>query len=222
MAAGGRGPGPASGWSPGSAPRRTQTPEVTQVARTARAAPEDGPGHVVTVGVREPRKNLGTLVRAHRRARAQDPRVPRLLARRRAAAGARTSTASRRTRRHARLVEDADDVDAAAPAPHRAGRCARRPCARASRLPVLEAMAAGTPVLASDVPAHRGAAGGTGTLLPARDDRRLVPRAPRRSAAPGAPDAGPARERARTLHLAAHRRAATRRCGGRSCPSASP
>ncbi len=136
-------------------------------------APEGGhpaPGtahHLVVVGTREPRKNLGLLVRAHRRAREQEPGVPRLVLAGRRGWG-EDLDGERADARHVDMVEDADDR-----ALRELVRTATALCAPSLRegfsLTVLEAMAAGTPVLASDIPAHRELMGGTGTLLPVAD-----------------------------------------------------
>lgn len=117
---------------------------------------------VLFTGAREPRKNLGTLLAAHRRARSAGP-VPDLV-----------------------LVgptgwgEESGPVEGVhvvgwLPRQELRGLVAR---ARASvlpshyegfGLPVLEAMAAGTAVLASDVAAHREVAGGHARLVPPTD-----------------------------------------------------
>lgn len=155
----------------------------------------DGAGHVLAVGVREPRKNLGMLVRAHRRAREDDPSVPRLLLLGGRGWGEDLDGASV-DGRHVRLVEGADDATL-----RHLLRTARALCAPSLRegfsLPVLEAMAAGTPVLASDIPAHRELLGGTGTLLPAAEEDAWA-HALGSLTGSGVPPVGPARLRART------------------------
>jgi len=118
--------------------------------------------YVVFTGAREPRKNLATLLEAHRRARATGP-VPDLVLVGPSGWGAGS---------------------AEQPGVHVTGWLDRGELlsvvagARASvlpshyegfGLPVLEAMAAGTPVLASDIPAHREIAGGYARLVAPTD-----------------------------------------------------
>jgi glycosyltransferase involved in cell wall biosynthesis len=119
--------------------------------------------YVIFAGAREPRKNLTTLLDAHRRARAAGT-VPDLV-----------------------LVGPSgwgDHVTAEQPGVHVTGWLDRQELvsvvagARALvlpshyegfGLPVLEAMAAGTAVVASDIPAHREVAGGFARLVPPTD-----------------------------------------------------
>jgi glycosyltransferase involved in cell wall biosynthesis len=126
----------------------------------ARGVPSE---YVVFTGAREPRKNLATLLEAHRRARSTGA-VPDLVLVGPAGWGA--------------------ELGAEHPGVHVTGWLDRRELAslvagaRASvlpshyegfGLPVLEAMAAGTAVLASDIPAHREVAGGFARLVAPTD-----------------------------------------------------
>jgi glycosyltransferase involved in cell wall biosynthesis len=123
--------------------------------------------YVLFVGNLEPRKNLGTLLRAHTAARRQDPSTPALVLVGPAGWGDRWQGAR----------PDVGDVVLAG---YLAGSDLRRVVARAAAvcmpslyegfgLPVLEALAAGRPVFASDIPAHREVAGGNAVLLPPDD-----------------------------------------------------
>jgi glycosyltransferase involved in cell wall biosynthesis len=126
----------------------------------ARGLPEE---YVLFSGAREPRKNLATLLAAHRAASSAGP-VPDLVLAGPAGWG--------------------EELAVDHPGVHVTGWLAREELqavvarARATALPshyegfglpVLESMAAGTAVLASDIPAHREVAGGHATLLPAGD-----------------------------------------------------
>ena len=126
----------------------------------ARGLPED---YVVFTGAREPRKNLATLLAAHRAARAAAP-VPDLVLAGPAGWG--------------------EELAVDSPGVHVTGWLAREELqalvarARATALPshyegfglpVLESMAAGTAVLASDIPAHREVGGGLVRLVPPTD-----------------------------------------------------
>ncbi|UOY01224.1 glycosyltransferase family 4 protein [Blastococcus sp. PRF04-17] len=175
------------------------------------------PRYVVFVGNMEPRKNLGTLLRAHTAARRQDPRVPPLVLVGPAGWGDRWQGAA----------PDARDAVLAGYLP---GDDLQRVVARATAvcmpsryegfgLPVLEAMAAGRPVLASDIPAHREIAQGHAILLPPDDtdawaealtglDRMTGGDAARRAHAAGFTWA-----RSAATHLEAYRQAAERRRG---------
>jgi glycosyltransferase involved in cell wall biosynthesis len=119
------------------------------------------------VGNLEPRKNLGVLLRAHSAARRADSAVPRLVLVGPSGWGDRWQGGA----------PNPDDVVQAG---YLGADDLRRVVARAdgvcmpSRyegfgLPVLEALAVGRPVLASDIPAHREVAQGHATLLPPDD-----------------------------------------------------
>ena len=123
--------------------------------------------YLLFVGNLEPRKNLGTLVRAHAAARRQDPSVSKLVLVGPTGWGDRWQGAP----------PDPRDVVLAG---YLSGPDLRRVVASAAAvcmpssyegfgLPVLEALAAGRPVLASDIPAHREVAQGQATLLPPED-----------------------------------------------------
>jgi glycosyltransferase involved in cell wall biosynthesis len=123
--------------------------------------------YVLFMGNLEPRKNLGTLLRAHGRARAEDADVPRLVLVGPAGWGDRWQG-------HAPDPADVvlagylDDDDLRAAVAGAAAVCMPSHY-EGFGLPVLEALAAGRPVLASDIPAHREVAGGQAELLPTLD-----------------------------------------------------
>jgi glycosyltransferase involved in cell wall biosynthesis len=123
--------------------------------------------YVVFMGNLEPRKNLGMLVRAHAMARQEDPSVPQLVLVGPAGWGDRWQG----------TPPDPRDVIITG---YLADETLRSVVAGAAAvcmpshyegfgLPVLEALAAGRPVLASDIPAHREVAQGHATLLAADD-----------------------------------------------------
>ena len=123
--------------------------------------------YLLFMGNLEPRKNLGTLVRAHRAARRADPAVPPLVL---------VGPAGWGNRWQGERPDPADVVLAG----YLSGDDLRAVVAAAVAvcmpshyegfgLPVLEALAAGRPVLASDIPAHREVAQGRATLIPPDD-----------------------------------------------------
>lgn len=123
--------------------------------------------YLLFTGNLEPRKNLGLLLRAHAAARRADVRVPRLVLAGPSGWGDRWQ--DRPPDLHdvvlAGFLDDNDlrSVVAAADA------VCMPSLYEGFGLPVLEALAAGRPVLASDIPAHREVAGDQARLLDARD-----------------------------------------------------
>lgn len=169
--------------------------------------------YVLFAGNLEPRKNLGLLLRAHSAARRADPSVPRLVLAGPAGWGDRWQG----------TPPDPDDVVVAG---YLAAEDLQPVVARASAvcmpshyegfgLPVLEALAAGRPVLASDIPAHREIGGGLAELLPADDPdawsealgRTGRPDGPEERAARRAHAAGFTWERSAAAHLEAYAQA---------------
>jgi glycosyltransferase involved in cell wall biosynthesis len=151
--------------------------------------------YLLFVGNLEPRKNLGTLLRAHAAARGQDPSTPPLVLVGPAGWGDRWQG----------TAPDPRDVVLAG---YLSGPDLRRVVARAAAvcmpsryegfgLPVLEALAAGRPVLASDIPAHREIAAAQATLLPADDVDAWA-------GALAAPEAAAGTEAGRRAHAAAY------------------
>jgi glycosyltransferase involved in cell wall biosynthesis len=178
--------------------------------------------YVLFVGNLEPRKNLGTLVRAHAAARRADPSVPVLVLVGPAGWGDRWQGAPPDPRD---VVTAGYLTDGELRAVVAGARAVCMPSHyEGFGLPVLEALAAGRPVLASDIPAHREVAQGHATLLPATD-------VPAWSEALMALDAQPSDAAARRAHAAgftwrasaeAHVRAYHRAAdaGGRRTPNA--
>jgi glycosyltransferase involved in cell wall biosynthesis len=129
--------------------------------------------YVVFVGTAEPRKNLGTLLAAHRSWRAEDPGAPALVLAGPAGwaggEGAGRGVEDASVRRTGFLAEE--DLRALV-----AGACALALPSRYEGfgLPVLEAMACGVPVVVSDIPVLREVAGGLGRTAPPGDADALA------------------------------------------------
>ncbi|WP_040338432.1 glycosyltransferase family 4 protein [Candidatus Blastococcus massiliensis] len=123
--------------------------------------------YVLFTGNLEPRKNLGTLLRAHRAARREDSAVPPLVLAGPAGWGDRWQ-GSPPDPADVVIAGYLADADLRAVV-GRAGAVCMPSRYEGFGLPVLEALAAGRPVLASDIPAHREVAGGHATFLPSDD-----------------------------------------------------
>ncbi|WP_458177883.1 glycosyltransferase family 4 protein [Modestobacter lacusdianchii] len=150
--------------------------------------------YLVFLGNLEPRKNLGMLVRAHGAARRADPDVPPLVLVGPAGWGDRWQ-GSPPDPRDVVTAGYLSDTDLHAVVAGAAAVCMPSHY-EGFGLPVLEALAAGRPVLASDIPAHREVAAGQATFLPTDD-------ADAWSAAFSALDDDTAAARARRAHAAA-------------------
>jgi glycosyltransferase involved in cell wall biosynthesis len=123
--------------------------------------------YLLFMGNLEPRKNLGTLVRAHAAARREEPTVPPLVLVGPAGWGDRWQGAPPDPRDVVQAGYLADDELRSVVAG--ADAVCMPSLYEGFGLPVLEALAAGRPVVASDIPAHREVAQGHATLLPATD-----------------------------------------------------
>lgn len=126
----------------------------------ARGLPHD---FVLFTGAREPRKNLATLVAAHARAR-REGTVPDLVLVGPTGWGPVAVTGQPGV--HVVGWLDRDDLRSLVA---RARASVLPSHYEGFGLPLLEAMAAGTAVLASDIPAHREVAGGFARLVPPDD-----------------------------------------------------
>lgn len=130
--------------------------------------------YLLTLATLEPRKGLDVLVRAL--ARPEAPQVPLLVAGQGGWGGvdpvalARAAGLSEGSVRTLGRVDDAD----LAVLLHRASALVVPSRAEGFGLPLLEAMAAGTPVLTSDVPALVEVAGGAARVVPRDDEAALA------------------------------------------------
>ena len=123
--------------------------------------------HLLFVGTMEPRKNLPTLLAAHQAARAQDPDVPDLVL----VGGLGWGDLPAHLRDGAPglvLTGYLDDADVQGLVAGALAVCSPS-VYEGFGLPVVEALAAGTRVLASDIGAHREVSHGRAELLPATD-----------------------------------------------------
>ncbi len=120
------------------------------------------PSYVLFVGSTGRRKNPHLLVEAHRRAGELDADVPPLVLAGPPPAAGLAAAVSARGGTVLGYLDDRDLHGLVAGA-----ACVVLPSIyEGFGLPVLEAMAAGTPVVASDIPAHREVSGGLVTLVP--------------------------------------------------------
>lgn len=126
----------------------------------ARGLPDD---YVLFIGTREPRKNLATLLEAHRQARRAGTVPDLVLA---GPAGWDELADMRHPGAHLTGWLGQDELRGLVA---RARAVVSPSHYEGFGLPVLEALAAGTAVLASDIPAHREVGGGHARLLPATD-----------------------------------------------------
>lgn len=123
--------------------------------------------HLLFVGTLEPRKNLTTLLDGHQEARRSDPQVPDLVL----VGGLGWGDLPARLRDGGSglvLAGFLPDADLQALVAGAAAVCSPS-LYEGFGLPVVEALSAGTRVLASDIRAHREVAHGQATLLPATD-----------------------------------------------------
>lgn len=159
--------------------------------------------YLLFMGNLEPRKNLGLLLDAHREARRADPTVPPLVLCGPAGWGDRWNGRGPDPDSVV-LAGYLSDADLQAVVARAAAVCMPS-IYEGFGLPVLEALAAGRPVLASDIPAHREIAQGQITLLPSDD-------ADAWAAAMMTPGHSPSDEAARRAHAAGFtwRQSATR------------
>lgn len=162
--------------------------------------------YLLFVGNVEPRKGLPLLVRAHAAARREHPEVPALALAGPAGWGQPLEGVELRPADVVRLgyLQEADL--------HSVVRGCVALCLPSRYegfgLPVLEALAAGRPALASDIPAHREVAGGQATLLPAEDVQAWAHALVQVCAGADEPAAGAARQ-ARAREFTWQRSAAT-------------
>ena len=118
--------------------------------------------YVLFVGSTGPRKNPRLLVEAHRRAGALDRDVPPLVLAGPRPTGELAAAVSSSGGHVVGFVAEADLYGLVAGA-----ACVVLPSMyEGFGLPIVEALAAGTAVVASDIPAHREASGGLATLVP--------------------------------------------------------
>lgn len=142
-------------------PQWADPPELTAAARHRLGLPER---YLLFVGTREPRKQLPALLAAHAAARSQDADVPPLVL-----AGPAGWGAAARLPPGVVLagwLDDDDDLRAVVGAAQALVLFSRY---EGFGLPLLEALAGGTPVVASDLPVHREVTGGHARLVPVED-----------------------------------------------------
>ena len=147
-----------------------------EVSRVRRVHGLERP-YVLSVGTLEPRKNLPTLLRAFDRLLARAAREPRAGPGRGRGSRLARSRASGRSLA-ARVVGAAADARVRQRGGSRGPLWRRRGAGVPSHfegfgLPVLEAMACGTPVVATDVEALREVSGGAAVLVPLGDEAAL-------------------------------------------------
>ncbi len=119
--------------------------------------------YLLFVGTSEPRKNLATLLAGYRQARAADPDLPDLVL-----VGAKGWGEQSELPPGARMLGYVSDEDLRTTVAGAVAVCSPS-LYEGFGLPVLEGLATGRPVLASDIAAHREVCGGQAELIPPRD-----------------------------------------------------